>query len=129
MTLRCLLFTAFLCGLLSAQMTVTGTISGNVVDPSGQAIASARVTLTSTRSGESRSAVTNEIGAFTFNAVQPETYSLRVEQHGFKVYSRGTLVVSANERVATGDIVLEIGEVTETISVAGEAAQVQTDSS
>jgi len=95
--LRSLLFTLLCCGLLTAQMTVTGTISGNVIDPSGQPIANAKVTLTSTRSGEARTTVTSDIGAFTFNAVQPEIYSLRVEQHGFfKVYSRGTLVVSAN---------------------------------
>ncbi len=111
------------------QMTVTGSISGAVVDPSGQPIANAKIVLISVRSGESRSALTNELGAFTFNAVQPESYNLRVEQSGFKVYSRNTLVVSANERVSTGDIVLQIGDVTETISVAGEAAQVQTDSS
>src|SRR4051812_3296354 len=102
-------------------MTVTGTISGNVIDPSGQPIASAKITLTSTRSGEARSTVTNEIGGFIFNAVQPETYVLRVQQNGFKNYSRNTLVVTANERVATGDIVLQIGDVTETISGTGGA--------
>ena len=37
--------------------------------------------------------------------------------------------VAANEKVALGDITLQVGDVTETISVVGEAAQVQTDSS
>jgi len=125
----CLFLAATCCGLLTAQMTVTGTIAGNVVDPSGQAVASAKITLASARTGESRTATTNEVGAFTLNAVQPDTYNLRVEQHGFKVYTRSNVVVSANERVAIGDIMLQVGEVTETISVTGEAAQVQTDSS
>jgi len=116
-------------GSLLAQMTVTGTVAGNVVDPSGQAIATAKVTLTSPRTSETRSAVTNELGAFTLAAVQPDTYNMRVEQRGFKVYSRSGLVVSANERVAVGDIVLQVGDVTETISVAAETAQVETTSS
>jgi hypothetical protein len=110
-------------------MTVTGTIAGNVVDSTGQAVAGAKVTLTSARTAESRATTTNELGAFTLNAVQPETYNLRIEQRGFKVYNRSNVVVSANERVATGDIVLQVGEVTESISVVAEAAQVQTDSS
>ena len=49
-----LLCAAFACGLLSGQMTVTGTISGTVVDPSGQVIAGARITLTSVRTSDTR---------------------------------------------------------------------------
>ncbi|MBZ5625052.1 MAG: carboxypeptidase-like regulatory domain-containing protein [Acidobacteriia bacterium] len=124
-----LLCAAFACGLLSGQMTVTGTISGTVVDPSGQVIAGARITLTSVRTSDTRTGLANEVGVFNLVAVQPDTYNLRVEQRGFKAYERRGVVISANERVATGNIVLEIGEVTETISVVGEASQVQTDSS
>ena len=67
----CLLLAAACCGALTAQMTVTGTIAGNVIDPTGQAIANAKITLTNQRSGEARTAFTNELGAFTLNAVQP----------------------------------------------------------
>src|SRR5450432_1807433 len=126
---QALLGAALSCGLLSAQMTVTGTITGNVADPSGQVIAGAKITLTSTSTADARSAAAGEAGAFNLNAVQPDTYTLRVEQHGFKIYERRGVVVTANERVNLGEIVLQIGEVTETVSVVGEAAQVQTDSS
>jgi hypothetical protein len=112
-----------------AQMTVTGTLSGTVLDPSGQGVANAKITLTSVNTNEARSAIANETGAFTMIAVQPDTYVLRIEQPGFKAYTRRGLVVSANERVALGDIALQVGDVTETISVAAEAAHVQTDSS
>src|SRR4029077_14068770 len=98
-------------------MTVSGTITGNVIDPSGQALAGARLTLTSVSTSQSRSGVANEDGVFTLVAVQPDTYNLRVEQKGFKGYARNGLVVSANERVAVGDIMLQVGDVTETISV------------
>ncbi len=116
-------------GLLPAQMTTTGSISGTVLDPSGNVVAGAKVTLTSQRTSESRTATSNEIGAFTLLAVQPDTYNLRVEQAGFKIYERTGVVIAANERVALGDIKLDIGAVTETVSVVGEGAQVQTDSS
>src|SRR6266481_371122 len=116
-------------GLLSAQMTVTGTVTGTVVDPSGQVIAGAKIVITSPKTGDSRSAVANEVGVFSLNAVQPDTYILRVQHGGFKVYERKELVVSANERLSTGDITLQVGDVSETVSVVGDAAQVQTDSS
>ncbi|MFN7921335.1 MAG: carboxypeptidase regulatory-like domain-containing protein [Bryobacteraceae bacterium] len=114
---------------LSAQMTVTGAVSGTVTDPSGQVVPAAKITLTSTRTGDVRSATANDTGVFNLTAVQPDTYDLRVQHQGFKVYQRKSIVVNANERVALGDIVLPIGEVTETVSVTAEAAQVQTDSS
>ena len=123
------LLTAACSRLLTGQMTVTGTVVGNVVDPTGQAVVGAKITLASARTGEGRVATTSETGSFTLNAVQPETYNLRVEMHGFKVYNRSNVVVTANERVALGDITLQVGEVTESISVTAEAAQVQTDSS
>src|SRR5262249_55194513 len=124
-----LLVAALGAGLLPAQMTVTGTITGTVVDPSGQVIAGAKIVLTSPRRGDSRTAVANELGAFSLNAVQPDTYTLRVQHGGFKAYERKELVVSANERLSVGDITLQIGDVSETVSVVAETAQVQTDSS
>jgi len=110
-------------------MNVTGTITGNVTDPSGQAIAAAKVTATNTNTSEPRTATANEVGAFNLVALQPGTYNLRIEHPGFKAYERRSLLVGANERVALGDIAMSIGEVTETVSVVAEAAKVQTDSS
>src|SRR2546426_8030884 len=125
----CLFLAALCSGLLPAQMTITGTVTGTVVDPSGQVIAGAKIVLTSPKRGDSRSAVANEVGAFSLNAVQPDTYTLRVQHGGFKAYERKELVVSANERISTGDIALQIGDVLETVSVVAETAQLQTDSS
>src|SRR5262249_49897159 len=116
-TVRYLLVALICCGLLPAQMTITGTITGTVLDPSGQVIAGAKVLLTSPKTGDSRSVVANEVGAFSLNAVQPGMYTLRVELGGFKTYERKELVISANERLSTGDITLQIGDVAETVSV------------
>ena len=100
---ECLVGVTILCGLLTAQMTVTGTIAGNVMDPSGQAVAGAKVTLASARTGESRVTTTNEVGAFTLNAVQPEPYNLRVELRGFGAFSVKHRPARAGRNPRTGE--------------------------
>lgn len=112
-----------------AQMTITGTVSGTVVDPTGQVVVGAKVTLKSSRTSEARSTQSNESGGFSFVAVQPDTYTLVVEQQGFKTYERRSLVLNANERVSAGDVTLQLGQVSETVSVTDSAVQVQVDSS
>lgn len=112
-----------------AQMTVTGTISGTVVDPSGQVVPSATVTLTNDKTGDVRTATANGNGFFTFLAVPPDTYSMRVEHSGFKAHQQTGIVLTANGRVDLGSVQLQIGAVTETVSVSAEAAAVQSDSS
>jgi hypothetical protein len=124
-----LLFATLSGGFLSAQMTVTGSIAGTVIDPSGQVVAGAKITITSPRTSESRTATASESGSFSVVAVQPDTYDVRIEQRGFKIYERRGVGIGANERVALGDVILQVGDVTETVTVMAEAAHVQTDSS
>src|SRR4051794_9415926 len=71
-----------------AQMTVTGTITGTVRDQSGQVIVGARLSLLNPKTGEIRTAVTNETGDFSFVAVRPDVYTLKTEQGGFKSFEQ-----------------------------------------
>src|SRR5436305_14823397 len=89
---RGVLAATLLFGSLPAQMTVTGSITGDVADPTGHAIAGAKVTLTSVGTSEARSTSTNETGTFTLPAVQPDTYNLRIEPKGYKASSRNPIV-------------------------------------
>jgi len=114
-------------GFMLAQMTVTGTIAGTVLDPSGKAVAAAKVTAISEKTGAVRATSANESGNFSLVALDPGAYSVKIEHPGFKSFDRTGVVVSANERIALGEIVLEVGAVTETITVAAEAAHVETD--
>jgi hypothetical protein len=116
-------------GELAAQMTVTGSVIGTVTDPSGQMVPGATVTLRSANTGDTKSTRTNDTGAFSFLAVPPDTYSLKIERQGFKAFERTNLVVSANEHVTAGEIQLQVGQVSDTVTVQAETAQVQTDSS
>ncbi len=124
-----LVLLAVVCVPLLAQMTVTGTITGEVTDPSGAAVSGANITLVSNATRESRAAVTGADGSFRFLAVPPEAYTLRVEHAGFKNYERTQVTLTANERLDLGQIPVQLGAVTETISVQAQGAAVQTDSS
>jgi len=123
----CAALSMWLCCPVRAQMTVTGSVSGTVVDQSGRAVPGAKITLTSETTRDSREAATNDLGAFSLVAVQPDTYSLKAEHSGFKSFLRTGLVVTANEHIAMGQLPLEVGSVAETITVEAKAAHVETD--
>jgi len=127
-TVACLGAVVLLAGVAFAQMTVTGSVGGSVVDPSGRAVPGAKITLTSAKTKEIREATTNEVGAFSLVAVQPDMYTLKIENPGFKAVQRTGLVVTANEHIPLGQITLEIGAVSETVTVESKAAHVETDS-
>jgi hypothetical protein len=114
--------------LLWAQMTVTGSISGTVVDPTGKTVPGVKITLTSENTKEIREATSNEAGTISLVALPPDIYSIKVEHSGFKTFRRTGIVVTANERIALGEIPLQVGAVTETVTVSAQAAHVETDS-
>src|SRR5574341_2600474 len=120
--------TMLLCGLAAAQ-TVTGTISGTVLDASDSAIAGATVTLINAKTGDTRAVVTNESGGFTIPALQPDVYTVKVEHRGFRVLQRQNVTLSANENLALGRLTLEVGQVTEVVTTVAEGATVETASS
>ena len=130
-------FWPILCGLLIAlslslsasAQTITGNITGTVTDSSGGVIPGATVTLVSERTGEARSGTTNEEGRFSFAAVQPGVYTVRVEQKGFQTLERKGAVLSANESLALGDIALQTGQVAEMVTVVSSGPVVEKESS
>ncbi|HEV3200096.1 MAG TPA: carboxypeptidase regulatory-like domain-containing protein, partial [Bryobacteraceae bacterium] len=121
------LFTTLPHGPALGQMTVTGSISGNVVDQSGRAVPGAKITLVSDKTRDTRETLSNDLGAFSLVAVQPDTYSVKAEHAGFKAFQRTGIVVTANEHILLGQVPLEVGSVSETISVEAKAAHVETD--
>ena len=111
-----------------AAQTVSGTISGTVTDQQSQVIANATVTLVNEKTGDSRSVVTSETGAFTFAALQPSTYTIKVEQKGFNAFERKGNVLTANEHLTIGNIELTVGQVSETITTTAEGTPIQMQS-
>jgi hypothetical protein len=109
--------------------TVTGTISGIVVDASGAVLVGAKVTLSNERTKGIRTLATNDSGRFTFAGVQPDVYTIKVEQQGFQTLEQRNAVLSANENLALGELELKPGQVSETVTVTTEGAVVEKESS
>jgi outer membrane receptor protein involved in Fe transport len=109
--------------------TVTGSISGTVTDPSGGLIVKATVVLTSDQTSSTRTVETNEEGSFTFAAVQPGVYTIRIEKQGFQALVKQKNVLTANERLALGEVELTAGQVSETVTVTSQNAVVERETS
>lgn len=114
--------------VVTAQ-SVTGQISGNVTDQAGAVITGAKVELIHDLSKQVREFISDSAGAFAFTGLVPGTYSLRIAQPGFKAYEQKNILVATQERVDLHDIRLQIGDVTTSIEVSGQAVHVATDSS
>jgi hypothetical protein len=115
------------CGAMLAQ--VASSVVGTVVDPANAVVADAPVTLTSVGTGAERSATTDSLGTYRFTNVTPGTYNVTVKATGFKAITKTGIIVSANETHNAGSITLQLGAVSESVSVTAEAAQVQLNSS
>ena len=125
--------TASILGLLltiqpcPAQIT-SGQINGSVVDPSGQPIANAEVTLVNQLIAGPRSVNTDGEGEFVFPSVQPGTYDLSVVLQGFKSFSKRGIVVNASDQLSAGKLQMEIGATTQSVNVVADVTPVQTES-
>ncbi len=105
-----------------------GTIRGEVRDPSGGVIPGATVTLKSERTGESRTQISSDAGGYDFPHLLVSTYTLTVELSGFKKYVRPGIAVRANQ-VSEVKVRLELGELSQIVTVSAGADLVQTEDS
>ncbi|HLK63118.1 MAG TPA: carboxypeptidase-like regulatory domain-containing protein [Bryobacteraceae bacterium] len=117
----------FLASSAFAQMNIsTGSISGTVIDPSGQVIPNAAVTLTFELNGEVRSMTSSPTGDFSFQALVEGPYSVLVQSQGFRQLLKTHIMVTAGARVSLGSVQLEVGSLAETVSVSAQGEMVAT---
>ena len=107
---------------------ITGSLAGRVVDPQGSAVPNAQVSVTEASKNLTVTQKTAADGTFLFAGLLPGTYSVSVEAMGFKKLSRPNIPLDANDKLAVGDLALEVGAVTESIEVTANAALLQTQS-
>ncbi len=107
-----------------AQIT-TGTVSGSLKDVQGATVPGATVSLVSAARGTSTETVTDTNGNFTFPNVTPGTYTVRITMSGFKTLERPGIVVSPGDRVLVPALTIEVGALTETLTVQAEAPIIQ----
>jgi hypothetical protein len=123
------LVSLFLLAMLpAAAQTITGSIAGSVRDASGLAVSGAEVNLRHGGTGAQRKSSTNERGDFIFPSLQPGLYEVVVSMSGFKTAERKGINLTASETLSLGDVTLEIGAVSERVTVTAQGATVQTAS-
>jgi hypothetical protein len=105
---------------------VSAGITGRVTDPTGSAIVGATVTAKDQDRGSEWTSPTNEDGIYAFPRIPVGTYSVKVEAKGFKTSLQQALTLEVNQR-ARVDMSMQIGGITETVTVTSEAAQLQTE--
>jgi len=108
----------------SAQVT-TATIIGTVTDASGGALPGATVTARHAETGFTRTVPSNEVGAYRLEFLPIGPYVLELTLDGFKPTTRSGIVLRVND-TARVDATLEIGGLTEMVTVEGAAPEVNT---
>jgi hypothetical protein len=103
-----------------------GGVVGNVEDGSGAALPGATVTLVNKGTGLVQTTVTSDSGTYTFTNVQAGTYDVKVSLQGFKEFVKADVPVTANT-VSRVDSRLELGNLSETITVQSETSLLKTD--
>lgn len=103
-----------------------GGLVGTVTDPTSAAVAGAKVSILHAGTGATRDAVTDESGAYRFPTIQPGDYTVTVQSTGFRTFKRTRIEVTANNLTRV-EARLEVGEVSESVTVEGSAPVLQTD--
>ncbi|MBW2010353.1 MAG: TonB-dependent receptor [Deltaproteobacteria bacterium] len=131
MTFRKILY-LLIAVLLGNGMTVVGQehqgrILGRVTDPSGAAIPNVTVTATNTATNITAKTVTNEQGSYEIPYLMPGVYTVETEAEGFKTFVSQSIEVRVGDRLRI-DIRLELGPVTQSVTVTGETPLLDTSS-
>jgi Carboxypeptidase regulatory-like domain len=111
---------------VSAQAVSTGTVVGQITDPSGASVAGAAIVLTDLSTRSSRSVTSNQDGRYIMVDVPPATYEMTVTQKGFRVAKISKQTVTVGTQL-TLNVSLQLGVATEVVEVtASSGAELQT---
>jgi hypothetical protein len=116
-------------GLLASEsfaQVLYGSVVGNVKDSSGAAIPGAAVSVTNKATGLTRDASTSDEGAYSIVNILPGAYDLKVSLQGFREFVKTDVPISAGN-ISRVEITLEVGQLSETVTVASPVELLQTD--
>lgn len=111
-----------------AQTATTGALSGVVTDAAGSALPDVQIRLTNEATGEVRVVASRGDGGFRMPLLPPGLYRIEAQKGSFKTLTRAGVRINVTE-ISTLDLRMEVGEVSEKISIVSDAVQVQTESS
>jgi len=104
------------------------SLGGVVQDPSGAVVSDASVTLQNSASATQRTTHTNGTGSFTFSAVPSGDYTVTVQHSGFKQLIHPAIHLNPGDSLSLLQLQLEVGEVSQTVSVSSNVAELPLDS-
>lgn len=110
-----------------AQSSTTGNITGTVRDPQGNVVPKAEITVEDEKTGTSRSVTTDDDGFYNVPTLPPGRYTLTTSPPGFKKTVASGLELHVNEN-KTVNVELQVGQVTETVTITSDATPVETRS-
>jgi hypothetical protein len=121
LALACLLTGASAQGL-------TGQISGTLNDRNGGVVPGAKVEVINQETAQVRMVISDGEGNFVVTQLLPGNYSIAVTAGGFKRFEKRNIPLTANERVDVHKLELEVGDVSQTVTVTAEQAFIKTES-
>ncbi len=121
---------AMACLSICAFAQSSGSITGTVKDSNGGVIPGAAVTVIEQATAFRQTVSTSAEGNFIFPQLPPGTYTMTAESKGFKKSESLNVIVSVATKVGVGDVVLQVGNITDTVTVEANAGtiQIQADS-
>jgi len=116
---------AALCSLAGWAQEFRATITGRVLDGSGALISGATVKAVNSGTNETNTATTDASGVYSIPFLRPGQYTVTVTQAGFKTAVRSNISLAISQ-VAGIDITMEVGQLTDSITVEANAAVLET---
>jgi hypothetical protein len=105
----------------SLGQQLTATLSGTVYDQTGAVVPNATVVLTNQLNQTTRTTTANADGYFTFTAVQPGTYSVKITATGFRPWEQTNIVLNQGDNRMLPNIALTVGQATQQVEVVAPA--------
>jgi hypothetical protein len=109
----------------SVAQTVTGSLSGLVSDASGAAVTGVAIEVTDMDRGTTFRATSNESGFYVVSPLSPGRYRVTAERTGFRKYVLEPLTIATQQKAAL-DIGLDVGAVTESVTISGSTQLIDT---
>src|SRR5216117_885854 len=124
-TIAAIAAVSFVLAPMEVMAQSTAQISGVVTDQSGAILPGVEVKVTQTETGITRSAISNETGLYILPNLAIGPYRLEAALPGFRSYVRTGIVLQVGSNPVV-NILMEVGQVTETVEVQADAALVET---
>jgi hypothetical protein len=123
-----ILTTLFILAVQGYAQNITGSMAGRIVDQQGAVVPNATVAAIESAKKVNITTKTTDQGEFTLSGLLPGNYTLEVTATGFKKLERLNIPLDAQDKLALGDIPLQVGAVTESVEVSATQTLLQTDS-